>query len=85
VAWLKNGKGQHSDDTPLWDVLTNVPSTNVANVEDMQVRCEYLFMYLPHILDHGMKRRVRLLPFDCSLLSTVYAGAPTARGHGTGT
>ena len=56
-AWLKKDRGQFGNETPLWDVLKNMPSAKVATVEDMQVHCDYLLKHLPCILDHGMKRR----------------------------
>ena len=71
VAWLKKDRGQLGNERPLLDVLTTMPSAKVATVEDMQLHCDYLLTYLPRILNHGMKRRVRRLAFHGHIRRTA--------------
>ena len=70
-AWMKKDKGQLGNEKPLWDVLTTMPSAKVATVEDMQTHCDNLLTYLPRILNHNMKRRVRRLAFHGHIRRTA--------------
>ena len=71
AAWLKKDKGQLGNERPLWDVLTDMLSAKVATVEDMHLHCDYLLTYLPRILDHNMKRRVRRFAFHGHIRRTA--------------